>query len=119
MKIIYVSSCLLKKSNKVLITSRPKGKFLSGFWELPGGKLFNNESFEDCAVRELYEEIGVNINKEDLKNIDLITHRYKKNIIVMMIYLVEYWSGKIKLKEKQQLNWINSKQTKQFNFLPW
>jgi len=93
MKIIYVSSCLLKKSNKVLITSRPKGKFLSGFWELPGGKLFNNESFEDCAVRELYEEIGVNINKE-------------------------YWSGKIKLKEKQQLNWINSKQTKQFNFLP-
>ena len=65
MKIIYVSSCLLKKSNKVLITSRPKGKFLSGFWELPGGKLFNNESFEDCAVRELYEEIGVNINKED------------------------------------------------------
>ena len=50
MKITYVSSCLLKKSNKVLITSRPKGKFLSGFWEIPGGKLFNNESFEDCAV---------------------------------------------------------------------
>ena len=118
MKIIYVSSCLLKKSNKVLITSRPKGKFLSGFWELPGGKLLNNESFEDCAVRELYEEIGVNINKEDLKNIDLITHRYKKNIIVMMIYLVEYWSGKIKLKEKQQLNWINRKQIKQFSYIP-
>ncbi len=81
MKITYVSSCLLKKSNKVLITSRPKGKFLSGFWEIPGGKLFNNESFEDCAVRELYEEIGVYINKEDLKNIDLVTHRYKNNII--------------------------------------
>ena len=36
----------------------------------------------------------------------------------MMIYLVEYWSGKIKLKEKQQLNWINRKQIKEFNFLP-
>ena len=94
MKITYVSSCLLKKSNKVLITSRPKGKFLSGFWEIPGGKLFNKESFEECAVRELYEEIGVNIDKEDLKNIDLITHRYKNNIIIMMIYLVEYWSGR-------------------------
>jgi hypothetical protein len=35
----------------------------------------------------------------------------------MMIYLVEYWSGKIKLKEKQQLSWINRKQIKQFNFL--
>ena len=118
MKITYVSSCLLKKSNKILITSRPKGKFLSGFWEIPGGKLFNKESFEECAVRELYEEIGVSINKEDLKNIDLITHRYKNNIIIMMIYLVEYWSGKVKLKEKQQLSWINRKQIKEFNFLP-
>ena len=118
MKITYVSSCLLKKSSKILITSRPKGKFLSGFWEIPGGKLFNYESFEDCVVRELHEEIGVTIDKKDLKNIDLITHRYKNNIIIMMIYLVEYWSGKIKLKEKQQLSWITNKQIKQFNFLP-
>ena len=118
MKITYVSSCLLKKSSKILITSRPKGKFLSGFWEIPGGKLFNYESFEDCVVRELHEEIGVKVDKKDLKNIDLITHRYKNNIIIMMIYLVEYWSGKIKLKEKQQLSWITNKQIKQFKFLP-
>ena len=118
MKITYVSSCLLKKSSKILITSRPKGKFLSGFWEIPGGKLFNYESFEDCVVRELHEEIGVTIDKKDLKNIDLITHRYKNNIIIMMIYLVEYWSVKIKLKEKQQLSWITNKQIKQFKFLP-
>jgi hypothetical protein len=67
---------------------------------------------------KLYEEIGVSINKEDLKNIDLVTRRYKNNTIIMMIYLVEYWSGKIKLKEKQQLNWINRRQIKEFNFLP-
>jgi 8-oxo-dGTP diphosphatase len=118
MEITYVSSCLLKKSSKILITSRPKGKFLSGFWEIPGGKLFNYESFEDCVVRELHEEIGVKVDKKDLKNIDLVTHRYKNNIIIMMIYLVEYWSGKIKLKEKQQLSWITNKQIKQFKFLP-
>lgn len=118
MKIIFVSSCLLKKANKILITSRPEGKLLSGFWEIPGGKVFNDESFEDCAVRELYEEIGVKINKEDLRNIDLITHRYKNSIIIMMIYLVEYWSGNIRLKEKQRLSWITNKQIKQFNFLP-
>jgi len=52
MKIIYVSSCLLKKSNKVLITSRPKGKFLSGFWELPGGKLFNNGGLLESYMRK-------------------------------------------------------------------
>ena len=58
------------------------------------------------------------IDKDDLKNIDLITHRYKNNIIIMMIYLVEEWSGKIKLKEKQELSWINRKQIKDFGFLP-
>ena len=103
MKITYVSSCLLKKYNKILITSRPEGKFLSGYWELPGGKLLTNESFEDCAVRELYEEIGITIKKKDLDNIDLVTHRYKNTRIIMMIYLVEFWRGKIRLKEKQQL----------------
>jgi hypothetical protein len=36
----------------------------------------------------------------------------------MMIYLVEDWSGKIKLKEKQELSWINRKQIKDFSFLP-
>ena len=88
------------------------------FGSFQAGNFLIMSHFEDCAVRELYEEIGVNINKKDLKNIDLITHRYKKNIIVMMIYLVEYWSRKVKLKEKQQLNWINRKQIKEFNFLP-
>ena len=118
MKKTFVSCCLLKKSNKILITSRPEVKFLSVYWELPGGKLLAHESFEDCAVRELYEEIGVTIKKEDLDNIDLVTHRYKNNIIIMMIYLVEFWTGKIKLKEKQQLRWLNRKEIKQFKYLP-
>jgi 8-oxo-dGTP diphosphatase len=118
MKITYVSSCLLKKGSKLLITSRPKNKFLSGFWELPGGKCFVNESFEKCAVRELYEEIGIKIEIEDLYNIELITHRYKNTFIIMMIYLVKHWRGKIKPKEKQELAWINRYQVKEFNFLP-
>ena len=118
MKKTFVSCCLLKKSNKILITSRPKGKFLSGYWELPGGKLLTHESFEDCAVRELYEEIGIKIEKDNLDNIDLVTHRYKNTIIIMMIYLVEFWTGKIKLKEKQQLRWLNRKDIKQFKYLP-
>ena len=118
MKITYVSSCLLKKNNKILIASRPENKFLSGFWELPGGKLFKNESFETCAIRELYEEVGIKINIENLENIDLITHRYKNNSIIMMVYLVENWQGKIKAREEQKLAWITQYKIKDFNFLP-
>ena len=69
-------------------------------------------------MRELYEEIGVTIEKDNLDNIDLVTHRYKNTVIIMMIYLVEFWTGKIKLKEKQQLCWLNRKDIKQFKYLP-
>lgn len=118
MNIIYISSCLLFKDNKILIASRPKSKDLSGFWELPGGKCFVNESFENCAVRELSEEIGIITNIKYLNNLELITHRYKYKFIIMMVYMLTYWSGVVKPKEKQQLVWVSRNEIKNFKFLP-
>jgi len=118
MNIIYVSSCLLKKKNKILITSRPKGKFLSGFYELPGGKLMKNESFIDCIRREIKEEINLKIYDDYLKNLDLITHKYKSTIIIMMVFMTDKWKGKIKCKENQKIAWISPYDIIKFNFLP-
>jgi 8-oxo-dGTP diphosphatase len=118
MNFIYISSCILLKNNKILISSRPEGKILSGFWELPGGKCFVNESFENCAVRELNEEIGANVNMKHLYNLDIITHRYKNKFIIMMVYMLSRWSGVLKPKENQQLIWVNRSEIKHFKFLP-
>ena len=118
MNAIYISSCILFKNNKILISSRPEGKILSGFWELPGGKCFVNESFENCAVRELNEEIGANVNMKHLYNLDIITHRYKNKFIIMMVYMLSRWSGVLKPKENQQLIWVNRSEIKHFKFLP-
>jgi len=118
MNIIYVSSCLLKKKNKILITSRPKGKFLSGFYELPGGKLMKNESFIDCIKREIKEEINLKIYDNDLKNLDLISHKYKSTIIIMMVFMADKWKGKIRCNERQKIAWISPYDIRRFNFLP-
>ena len=52
---------LVDQDGRVLICERPKGKFMEGFWEFPGGKLEKNETPENCLVREIKEEIGVNL----------------------------------------------------------
>jgi len=118
MNTIYVSSCLLKKKNKILITSRPKGKFLSGFYELPGGKLKKDESFIDCVKREIKEEINLHIYDIEIKNLDLITHKYKKTIIIMMVFMVNKWKGKIRCNENQKIAWITPYEIRKFKFLP-
>jgi len=118
MNTIYVSSCLLKKKNKILITSRPKGKFLSGFYELPGGKLKKNESFIDCIKREIKEEINLQIYDSEIRNLDLITHKYKKTIIIMMVFIINKWKGKIRCNENQKIAWISPYEIRKFKFLP-
>jgi len=118
MNTIYVSSCLLKKKNKILITSRPKGKFLSGFYELPGGKLKKDESFIDCIKREIKEEINLQIHDSQIRNLDLITHKYKKTIIIMMVFMINRWKGKIRCNENQKNAWISSYEIRKFRFLP-
>jgi len=118
MNTIYVASCLLKKKNKILITSRPKGKFLSGFYELPGGKLKKDESFIDCIKREIKEEINLQIHDNEIRNFDLITHKYKKTIIIMMVFMINKWKGKIRRNENQKIAWISPYEIRKFKFLP-
>ena len=118
MNTIFVSSCLLKKKNKILITSRPKGKFLSGFYELPGGKLKKDESFIDCVKREIKEEINLQIHDSEIRNLDLITHKYKKTIIIMMVFMINRWKGKIRCNENQKIAWITPYEIRKFKFLP-
>ena len=118
MNTIYVSSCLLKKKNKILITSRPKGKFLSSFYELPGGKLKKDESFIDCIKREIKEEINLQIYDSEITNLDLITHKYKKTVIIMMVFMINKWKGKIRCNENQKIAWISLYEIRKFKFLP-
>ena len=54
------SGGVVRCAGQVLITQRPAGKFLAGYWEFPGGKLDPNESAEQALGRELREELGIN-----------------------------------------------------------
>ena len=118
MKTNLVSCCILKNKNKFLVSQRPLSKIFANFWEFPGGKLENNESFQNAIIRELKEELGIRVNKKNLINVDVITHAYKKNeITILSIFFLKKWSGTIDAREGQKIEWLNIAQIKKLNFL--
>ena len=107
MNFIFVSICIIKKKNKILITKRPSHKFFGEFWEFPGGKLESNETFEEAAARELYEELGIKINIKNLKSLEILSHSYdKKNFIIMNLFCLNKWTGKIRNKDTKNFLWV-------------
>jgi mutator protein MutT len=56
---VDIAIALVWRQGSLLITRRPEGKHLAGLWEFPGGKCLPAESAEECAVREVREEVGV------------------------------------------------------------
>ena len=110
MNFIFVSVCILKKNNKILFTKRPPKKYYGDYWEFPGGKLEKNETFEEAIQRELAEELGIQIEINNLVNLDLINHTYdKKNFIIMSLFCLKKWSRKIKNKDTKDFTWLNIK----------
>ena len=59
--LLQVAAALIWRDGKLLITSRPKGRHLAGFWEFPGGKQEEDETLRRCLEREIKEELGVEI----------------------------------------------------------
>ena len=107
MKIVFVSSCILLKKNKILITKRPTGKPFPHYWEFPGGKLERGESFYDAIIRELEEELGIKVKSKDLSIIDNVSHSYELNsIVIMAVFYMRKWTGIVKAKENQQIQWL-------------
>lgn len=109
MKFTFVSVCILKHKNKILFTKRPSKKYFGDFWEFPGGKLENDETFEIAIKRELFEELGIKIDIKNLISLDVINHSYdKRNFIIMNVFLLKKWSGVIKRKDTQDFKWIKT-----------
>lgn len=54
-----VTAAVVQRDGLLLITRRPEGTHMAGCWEFPGGKCEENETPEECLVREMQEELGV------------------------------------------------------------
>ena len=107
MKILLVSAvALIDSDGRVLLTQRPEGKSLAGLWEFPGGKVEPDETPEAALIRELKEELGINVKPECLAPLTFASHTYDDFHLLMPLYVCRRWEKTVTAKEGQQLAWV-------------
>ena len=106
-KTVTVSAAvIINDQGEILLTQRPTGKSMAGLWEFPGGKVEVGETPEDALVRELAEELNLNVNARDLEPLTFASHTYDVFHLLMPLFLCRIWSGEIIPKEGQGMVWV-------------
>ena len=100
-----VAGALFDPSGRVLIAQRPAGKALAGRWEFPGGKLHAGEEPFDGLVRELREELGVEVR--DARRLVRYSHDYPDRTVWLDVWVVTDWIGSPAGLDGQALKWVS------------
>ena len=103
-------------SEDIFITKRQKNQFMPGFWELPGGKVENNEDHSSALIREIFEETGIKIEKCNL--IQTIQQQYSEKMVNLSVYLIDQYSGIPVGKEGQEFSWCSIEKFSEYKLLP-
>lgn len=106
--LLVAAAALVDADNRVLIARRPQGKSMAGLWEFPGGKVHDNETPEAALVRELREELGIDVCLECLAPFTFASHAYEKFHLLMPLYLCRTWEGEITPREGQEIKWVRA-----------
>ena len=90
----------------MLLSKRPEGKQLGGLWEVPGGKVEAGERPETALIRELKEELGIDVARSCLAPLTFASHAYEDFHLLMPLYVCRRWQGQVTGAEGQDLAWV-------------
>lgn len=104
--VLVVAVALVDVDGRVLLTQRPPGKAMAGLWEFPGGKVHEGETPEAALIRELKEELDIDVAEACLAPLTFASHRYERFHLLMPLYVCRRWNGKMMAREGQALAWV-------------
>lgn len=103
--LLVAAVALVDVDGRVLLAQRPAGKSMAGLWEFPGGKVHAGETPEIALVRELDEELGIDVRESCLAPLTFASHDYDTFHLLMPLYVVRTWKGQMTPREGQALTW--------------
>ena len=119
LKLTLVVACALVDADKrILLAQRPPGKTLAGLWEFPGGKVEPGERPEQTLIRELHEELGIDVSEPCLAPLTFASHAYEDWHLLMPLYVCRRWEGIAQPREGQTLKWVRAKELRHYPMPP-
>ena len=119
MKIVLVAAvALVDADGRVLISRRPEGKQLAGLWEFPGGKVEAGERPETALIREMKEELAIDVSESCLAPLTFASHAYDDFHLLMPLFACRRWQGTPRATEGQTLAWVKPDRLRDYPMPP-
>jgi 8-oxo-dGTP diphosphatase len=116
--LLVVAAALIDADGRVLIAQRPQGKALEGLWEFPGGKIDPDERPETALIRELREELGIEVEEACLAPLTFASHAYCEFHLLMPLYVCRRWTGLVTAREAPALKWVYPRDLRSYPMPP-
>ena len=115
---IVVSIALINNENEILLSKRPEKKHLSGFWEFPGGKVEEGETPEKALIREVKEELNIDINNKCIAPLSFSEFNYNNFQLLLLLYICRRWDGEPMSMENNRLEWVKPNMLRDYKMPP-
>jgi 8-oxo-dGTP diphosphatase len=116
--VLVAAVALVDADGRVLIARRPEGKPMAGLWEFPGGKVEAGERPETALLRELKEELGIDVSEACLAPLTFASHSYADFHLLMPLYVCRRWECTVTAREGQELAWVKPRKLRDYQMPP-
>jgi 8-oxo-dGTP diphosphatase len=104
--LFVVAAALTNQAGEILLQKRPEGRQMAGLWEFPGGKVEAGESPESALVRELNEELGIQVEPQNLIPLIFASEPLEGRNLLLLLYRCNSWRGEPEALDAAEIRWL-------------
>lgn len=104
--LLVAAAALVDGDGRVLVQRRPAGKPMAGLWEFPGGKVEAGETPERALIRELHEELGIDVEQACLAPAVFASEPLGERHLLLLLFALRKWRGVVSARHADALKWV-------------
>jgi len=104
--LFVVAAALIDADGRLLVQQRPQGKMMAGLWEFPGGKVEDDEGPEAALIRELREELGIDVQQACLAPACFASESLGERHMILLLYICRKWQGMPRALDADAIKWV-------------
>lgn len=104
--LVVVAAALVDRDGRLLVQQRPEGLSMAGLWEFPGGKVEPGETPEQALIRELAEELGIDVEQACLAPACFASDMLGDRHLLLLLYVCRKWRGTPVAQHASALRWV-------------